>query len=92
MNIMRIVGLFNPPTPPSTDLMEYVRNILSATFVVIGVLCVIGIIYGGYFYITSQGNPDKIVKAKSTILYSIIGLIVALSAFAIVQFVLTSLS
>ena len=39
----------------------------------------------------SQGNPEKIARAKRGITYSIIGLLVTLSAFAIVTFVLNAL-
>ena len=50
------------------------------------------IIIGGINYALSQGDPGKVKKAKDTILYGIIGLVVALLAFAIVQFVLSAIS
>lgn len=68
-----------------------VRNILSVVFTLVGVIAVVMIVVGGIFYIISQGNADKIQKAKSTILYGIVGLIVTLLAFAIVNFVLEGL-
>jgi len=75
----------------NTDLMATVKTILNAVFGVIGIIAVIMIILGGVTYATSQGDPNKVKKGKDTILYGIIGLIVALLAFAIVNFVLTSL-
>ena len=54
-------------------------------------ISVIVIIIGGVFYITSQGEPDKIKRAKNAILYAIIGLIISLLSFAIVNFVLTAM-
>ena len=54
----------------------------------VGVIAVIMVIIGGINYTTSQGDPEKIKKAKNTILYGIIGLIISLLAFAIVSFVL----
>ena len=46
------------------------------------------IIYGGVLYTTSAGDPGKVKKAKDTILYGIIGLVIAVLAFAIVNFIL----
>ena len=55
-------------------------------------LAVIMIILGGVNYATSQGDPNKVNKAKSTIMYGIIGLVICLLAFAIVNFVLQALA
>ena len=49
------------------------------------------IIIGGIQYSTSAGDSGKVKKAKDTILYGIIGLVIALLAFAIVNFVLTQI-
>ena len=48
------------------------------------------IIFGGFQYTTSAGDPGKVKKAKDTILYGIIGLVVAMLAYAIVNFVLSN--
>lgn len=67
------------------DLIAQVINIFS---IIVGVVAVIMIIYGGFRYITSGGDSSKVGDAKNTILYAIVGLIVvALSQF-IVKFVL----
>ena len=55
---------------------------------VIGLVAVVVVILGGIQFVTSTGDPAKTKKAKDTILYGIIGLVVALLAFAIVNFVL----
>ena len=75
-----------------TDLMASVRFILNTVFIVVGIITVIVIIIGGINYTTSQGDPGKVKKAKDTILYGVIGLVVALLAFAIVTFVLQALA
>lgn len=74
------------------DLAGTVGLTLNVVYVVVGVIAVIFIIIGGINYTTSQGDPVKVKKAKDTILYGIIGLIVSLLAFAIVQFVLDALA
>jgi hypothetical protein len=54
-------------------------------------VAVIMIIIGGVNYATSQGDAAKVKKGKDTILYGIIGLVIAILAFAIVSFVLSAL-
>ena len=71
-----------------TDAEAAVKKILETVFVWTGIISVIVIIIGGIYYTTSQGDPGKVRKAKDTILYAVIGLIVSLLAFAIVNFVL----
>ena len=65
-------------------LWQIIRVVLQ----VLGIVAVLVIILGGFYYMTAQGDPGKITKAKNTILYGVIGLVVALLAFAIVNFVL----
>lgn len=64
-----------------------VKNLLSMVFMITGIIAVIVIIVGGFYYITSQGDPGKIKKAKDAILYAVIGLAVSVLAYAIVNFV-----
>jgi len=59
---------------------------------IIGALSVIMIIIGGLRYVTSGGNPTSVTAAKNTILYAIVGLVVAFLAFAAITFVLGSLA
>ena len=70
------------------DAENVVKNVLNTVFVWTGIIAVIVIIIGGILYIIAQGDPGKITRAKNTILYAVIGLIVSLLAFAIVNFVL----
>ena len=46
------------------------------------------LIYGGFRYATSGGNQDSVNAAKNTILYAVVGIVVALLAFAVVQWVI----
>ena len=75
-----------------TGLESQIGVILNAIIGVIGIVAVIMIILGGISYTTSQGDPGKTKKARDTILYGVIGLIVVLLAFAIVNFVLGALA
>jgi hypothetical protein len=57
----------------------------------LGVIAVLLIIYGGWLYMTAQGAPDKVEKAKKVLTDAIIGLLIILSAFAIATFVISRL-
>ena len=65
-----------------------VKTILSTIIGVLGFVCVVVMIIGGVNYMTSSGDTGKVKKAKDTILYGLIGLIVCVLAFALVQFVI----
>ena len=65
-----------------------VRNIISTLLFVLGVICVIVIIIAGIQYAVAGGDAAQITRAKNSILYAIVGLVVALMAYAIVNFVL----
>lgn len=53
----------------------------------VAVTAVIWLVYGGFQYLISQGEPDRTKSAKDTILNAIIGLIIAVSASVIVVFI-----
>lgn len=70
------------------DLPGIVKNVINLLFFVIGVIAVIMIVIGGIRYATSGGDSSQVQAAKNTVLYAVIGLVVAILAFAIVNFVL----
>mgnify|MGYP001020315050 FL=1 len=65
-------------------LIKTVVNVLLWT---VGILSVIMIIFSGLRYITSAGDASKTKSAQSTLTYSVVGLIVAIMAYAIVNMV-----
>lgn len=70
------------------DLMEILSGIINVIIGVVGFVAVVVVILGGVQYTTSAGDAGKVKKAKDTIMYGVIGLVVAILAFAIVNFVL----
>ena len=56
--------------------------------IVVGIISVMMIIFGGLKYITSGGETNGVKAAKNTILYAVIGLVIVAIAESIVQFVL----
>ncbi len=66
-------------------------KVASLVAVIVGVASVIMIIIGGFKYVTSSGDPGNIKSAKDTILFAIVGILVAVTAQSIVIFVLSKL-
>lgn len=64
-----------------------IAKIVNVLLFVIGIISVIMIIVGGIRYATSNGDANSVTAAKNTILYAIVGLVVAIFAYAIVTFV-----
>ena len=70
------------------DLMATVKNLIQWGIVIIGFVAVVVMIIGGVNYMLSGGDAGKVKKAKDTIMYGIIGLVIAILAYAIVNFIL----
>lgn len=75
----------------TTQLENAIPDILSAIIGILGLVCVVVMIIGGVNYMTSAGDAGKVKKAKDTILYGLIGLIICALAFALVNFVLRNI-
>lgn len=73
-----------PKTEASAGSLQ---SILSTVFLLAGGIAVIFVIVGGLKYVLSTGDPSQTAKAKDTILYAIIGLVISLLAFVIVRLV-----
>lgn len=69
------------------NVTDTVGDIVNILLWAIGLLSVVMIIVGGIFYVISAGDSGKVAKAKNTIMYAVVGLIVALLAYAIVYWV-----
>ncbi len=74
-----------------TDVNNVFKTVTDILFFLIGAVSVIMLIYGGIRYTTSGGNANSVTAAKNTIIYSIVGLVVAILAYSIVSFVVNSL-
>lgn len=76
------------PGMTGQDISGAITVILNGIIAILGLVAVIFIIYGGVQYMTSAGDAAKLKKAKDTILYAAIGLIISVLAFAIANFVI----
>ncbi len=83
----------NLPADATEDqLFDSVKNIINVILGVLGIVAVVVIILGGFTFMTSQGDAGKVMKGRNTILWGVVGLVVALMAFVIVNFVLKGVS
>ncbi len=73
-------------------LTEIIQIIVKTLFFLIGVVAVIMIIFGGIRYVLSGGDSNAVSAAKNIILYSAIGVVVAMLGYALVDFVVTRFS
>lgn len=64
------------------------KNIVNILLFVIGGVSVIMIVVGGLRYVLSNGDSSAVTSAKNTILYAVVGLVIAMFAYAIVNFVI----
>lgn len=66
------------------------QTITNVMLYVIGAISVIMLIIGGIRYVVSGGDSSAVTSAKNTILYAVVGIVVAILAYALVNFVITS--
>lgn len=65
-------------------------EISSVLLFIVGAIAVIMIVIGGLRYVISGGDASQVQAAKNTILYSLVGIIIAILAYAAVNFVINS--
>lgn len=64
------------------------KDVTNVLLFIVGAIAVIMLIIGGIRYTTSNGDSNQVTAAKNTILYAIVGIIVAILAYAVVNFVI----
>lgn len=70
------------------DAGKLIGTLVNTLLFLVGILSVIMIIVGGIWYTTSSGDASRITRAKNTLTYAIVGLVVAFVAYAIVNWIL----
>ena len=74
-----------------SDTWLVVAAIIEMLLRIAAIAAVIMVIVGGVTYTTSMGNPEATAKARNTLIYALVGLLIAISAALIVTFLATSL-
>jgi len=84
--------LLENPLGNVKDLGTLLTNIIKFIISGIGLFAAGAIIYGGFLYVTSGGNEERVKLGKSAVTYGIIGLILAITARIIVEAVITAIT
>lgn len=88
-NFAQIVDVNLPHATAGDNKMKLILNIF---FGILGALSVLVIVFAGIQFIVSAGNPEKVAKARNTIYFALIGLVVAVFAGVLVNFVIDRVS
>lgn len=83
-----VVGVPPPPGTAQGDLPEVILRLVNYVLAIVGVIALAYLVYGGFMYITSAGNEDKVESAKNIIINAVIGIVVIGVAAAVVNFVI----
>ena len=83
-------GCALPSSSNGNSVSSVATTVVNILSLIVGILAVIMIIYGGLRYISSGGSSEGVGNAKNTIIYAIIGLIIVALAQLIVHFVLNA--
>ena len=84
------VALSNPLA--SNDVRVIIGTIIKAALGLSGTIALVMIVWGGFLWLTSQGNAEKIEKGKQVLLWATIGLVVIFFAYTIVNTIITGLT
>lgn len=91
VSIGMIATLLNADAANALDgavqTQNFIKNIIQILVGISAAIAVVFVVIGGLKYITSSGHPEKLENAKKTLLYSGIGLVVVLAAYALVDVV-----
>lgn len=82
------LGYVNSYEPPARDLPQSIITIVNYVLIIVGVLALAMVVYGGFLYITAHGDTGQIENAKNTIIFAVIGIVVIGLAAALVNFVI----
>lgn len=69
------------------QVVNFLQSVVQLLVTLAGVLAAVFLVVGGIKYITSSGNPLTLEEAKKTILYALVGLVISISAYVIVDIV-----
>jgi len=86
------VTLDNPLGKDNDDPRVIAGNIIKAMLGIVGSLALLMFIYGGFLWVISAGNEEKVMKGKQMIMWASFGLAVIFFAYAMVRFVISALT
>ena len=79
---------YDPTLTQQTNLRDFVVNAVNFVLGFLGLAAIIMIIYGGFMYVTAAGAEEKTTKGKKSVTYAIVGIVIILISFALVNTVI----
>lgn len=70
---------------PKAEVKDILLKFIDWAIIIVGLLCIIVFIYGGFLYLTAQGETDKIETAKRVLIYAVIGVVVSVLGLVVVN-------
>ena len=92
VNFAFAATLENPLGEGNNDPRRIIGNVISALLGIVGSITLAVFIYGGFLWVTSAGNDEKIAKGKNIIIWASFGLAVIFASYAMVSFVVGALT
>jgi hypothetical protein len=86
--VVASAAAYTSPLPTSLDLLDMIGKIANWLFWILLAISIVFIVYAGILFVTAAGNTEQVEKARHIILYAVIGIIVAMLAYAIRAFLL----
>lgn len=86
------IELPNPISEKPIGPEELYARVIKAFLAFVGVAGLVAFVYAGFAFIFSGGNQEKVIKAKNTMVYAVLGIAIAFGAFAILNFILDALT
>jgi hypothetical protein len=86
------LGVALPNPLGTTQIPTIIGRVIRGVRNVVGSLALLMIIYGGFTWLTSGGNPDKVKKGKEIMVWAVFGLMVMLGSYIIVNYILTAIT
>ena len=95
-SLIQVTYALDPVVSPTPILTNYsqqtpgdtIANIISYFILLTGIISVLAVTYGGIQMILAIGEDEKIKKARHTIIYAFVGLIIAGLAYGVVTFIM----
>ena len=88
--LLPLIGLAQVQTAPDVEIWSALTTITNWLFGILIVVAVIFLILAAFNFITAGGDPEKVGTARSQVMYAIIGLIVAILARGLVNWICTT--
>lgn len=80
---------YDPALTQTGSIREFVQKIVNYGLSFLGFIAILLVIYGGFLYMTAGGETEKTDKGKKTIGYAVVGILIILGSYAIVNTILT---